>query len=127
MGLLSGLLGNATEVSAQKANENEHYKRLLSEGEVYEKAYKVIRDLFLFTNKRLILVDVQGVTGSKIEYHSFPYKSISHFSVETAGDLDLDAELKIWIAGYPIPVEKKFNRNINIYDVQSILASYVMR
>lgn len=90
------------------------------------RAYKLIRDLFLFTNKRLILIDVQGVTGSKVEYHSIPYKSITHFSVESAGTFDLDAELKIWIAGTQLPIQKKFNKSLNIYDVQSILATYVL-
>lgn len=127
MGLLDGLLGNASEVSAEKANASEQYTKILSEGERYEKAYKLIRDLFLFTNKRLILVDVQGVTGSKVEYHSIPYKNITHFSVETAGTFDLDAELKIWISGMQSPIQKKFNKTLNIYDVQSILASYVLK
>jgi len=54
--------------------------------------------LFIFTNKRLILVDKQGITGKKIEYFSVVYKSISRFSIETAGNFDLDAELKIWIS-----------------------------
>lgn len=126
VGLIDGLLGNATEVSAKKVNENEFYVKLLSEGEQYEKAYKLIRDLFLFTNKRLILIDVQGVTGSKVEYHSIPYKSITHFSVESAGTFDLDAELKIWIVGTQLPIQKKFNKNLNIYDIQSILATYVL-
>ncbi len=60
-----------------------------------EKAYQLIRDLFVFTNKRLILVDKQDLTGHKVEYQSLPYKSIIHFSVETAGHFDLDAMLKI--------------------------------
>jgi len=55
----------------------------------------LIRALFVFTNKRLILVDKQGLTGNKVEYHSLPYRIITHFSVETAGHFDLDAELKV--------------------------------
>jgi hypothetical protein len=80
--------------------------------------------LFVFTNKRLILVDKQGFTGSKLEYHSLPYKNITHFSVENAGHFDLDAELKIWISGNPMPIQKQFNKNLNIYQVQSFLAGY---
>lgn len=56
-----------------------------------EHAYQLIRDYFVSTDKRFVLVDKQGITGSKIEYHSIPYKSITHFSVETAGTFDLDA------------------------------------
>ena len=62
-------------------------------------AYQLVRDVFIFTDRRLILVDKQGVTGRKVQYHSVPYKSITHFSVETAGTFDLDAELTIWISG----------------------------
>ena len=83
--------------------------------------------MFIFTNKRLILVDKQGVTGKKIEYHSIPYKNITHFSIETAGNFDLDAELKIWISGSQVPIEKQFNKSLNIYELQSVLAEYVLK
>ena len=95
--------------------------------ESIEKGYKLVRDLFLFTNKRLILVDKQGVTGKKTEYHSIPYKSITHFSIETSGHFDLDAELKIWISGTALPIEKQFNSSLNIYELQSVLAEYCLK
>lgn len=69
----------------------------------------------------------QGLTGSKMEYHSTPYKSITHFSIETGGTFDLDAELKIWLSGTPVPIMKKFNKKLSIYEVQAVLASYVLR
>lgn len=75
----------------------------------------------------MVLVDKQGVTGKKIEYHSIPYRSITHFSIETAGNFDLDAELKIWISGTQIPIEKQFNKSVNIYELQRALASYVLK
>ncbi len=124
MGLLDGMMGNASEIEVSKIQED--FSQVLSEGERIEKAYRLIRDLFVFTDKRLILVDKQGLTGNKVEYHSLPYKSITHFSVETAGHFDLDAELKIWISGNPMPLQKQFNKNLNIYEVQSVLAGYVL-
>ena len=125
MGLLNKLLGNASEISSEKLNEK--YGRLLQENEVVELGFKLIRDTFMFTNKRLILVDVQGLTGSKIEYKSLPYKSISRFSLETSGTFDLDAELKIWISSENLPsVSKKFNKSIDVYEVQRYLAGKVM-
>lgn len=123
MGFIDGLLGNASEVNINEINHE--YDKIIGENEVIEKAYKLIRDMFIFTNKRLILVDKQGVTGKKCEYHSIPYKSISHFSIETAGNFELDAELKIYISGNPVPIEKKFNKSLNIYAIQAILATYV--
>jgi hypothetical protein len=125
MGLFNKILGNASEVSVEKLMEK--YGRLLCDNEQIELGFQLIRDTFMFTNKRLILIDVQGLTGSKVEYKSFPYKYISRFSLETAGTFDLDAELKIWISSENLPsVSKKFNRSIDVYEVQRYLASKVV-
>jgi hypothetical protein len=124
MGLLDGILGNASEVDPRKAQSE--FAQLLTSGEQIEKAYQLIRDSFLFTNKRLILVDVQGLTGAKIDYHSIPYRNIIHFSVETSGHFDLDAELKIYLSGGTL-IGKRFSKKLNIYEVQSVLANYVLR
>ncbi|QDO93986.1 PH domain-containing protein [Formosa sediminum] len=125
MGIFNKILGNASEVSPEQLNAK--YGRLLVEGEHVELGFKLLRDTFMFTNKRLILIDVQGLTGSKQEYKSMPYKSISRFSLETAGTFDLDAELKIWISSENLPsVSKKFNKSINVYEVQKYLAQKVM-
>jgi hypothetical protein len=80
----------------------------------------------VFTSKRLIIVDKQGVTGKKTDYHSIPYKTITHFSVETAGTFDLDAELNIWVSGSSTPISKEFRKDKSIYEVQKVLASYVL-
>jgi len=125
MGLFDGLMGNASEVNiAEVQNELGH---ILAKNERMEKAYKLIRDMFIFTDKRLILIDKQGLTGKKVEFHSIPYKSITHFSIETAGNFDWDAELKIYVSGSQMPIQKQFNKNLNIYEVQSVLADYVLR
>jgi Bacterial PH domain len=125
MGLLDGLMGNVSEVDISSVEKE--LEVIVTENEKIEKAYKLIRDLIVFTNTRLILIDKQGVTGKKVEYHSIPYKSITHFSVETAGSFDLDAELKIWISSTANPVSKQFKKDKSIYDVQKALASYVAR
>ncbi|HDZ05134.1 hypothetical protein LCGC14_0081990 [marine sediment metagenome] len=125
MGLLNKILGNASEVSAEQLLKK--YARLLIEGEQIELGFSLLRDVFMFTNKRLILIDIQGITGSKVEYKSLPYKNISRFSLETSGTFDLDAELKIWISSENLPsVSKKFNKSIDVYEVQRYLASKVM-
>jgi len=125
MGLLSGLLGNATEVDID--NLEKDFEGLLVEEEQIELAYKVLRDLFVFTNKRLILVDKQGLTGKKVEYHTVPYKSITRFSVETAGRFDLDSELRIWILGDALPMKKEFKKGTDIIGMQKALARYVLK
>lgn len=125
MGLLDGLLGNASKIDP--AQIQQEFDRILAPGERVEHVYKLIRDYFVFTDKRLVMVDKQGITGSKIEYHSIPYKSVVHFSVETAGTFDMDAELKIWLSGNPLPIQKQFNKQLDIHEVQSVLAAYVLR
>ncbi len=125
MSLFNKILGNASEVSSEKLTEK--YGRLLIDTEQVELGFQLFRDVFMFTNKRLILIDVQGLTGSKAEYKSMPYKNISRFSLETAGTFDLDAELKIWISSEDLPtVSKKFNKSIDVYAVQRYLASKVL-
>ncbi|RLD86211.1 MAG: PH domain-containing protein [Bacteroidetes bacterium] len=125
MSILNKLLGNASIVLPEELTKK--YEKLLIENEQVELGFKLFRDVFMFTNKRLIIVDVQGLTGSKVEYRSMPYKNISRFSLETAGTFDLDAELKIWISGENSPtVSKKFNKSIDVYEVQKFLAEKVM-
>src|SRR5699024_3022020 len=88
-----------------------------------EASFKLIRDLIVFTDKRLILVDKQGITGKKIEFHSILYNSITHYTVETAGTFDLDSELKIWVGGATDPlIHKLFRKDSSIFDIQKILA-----
>lgn len=123
MGLLGGLLGNASKVEADDLQKD--ISKVLAEGERVEHAYKLIRDFFVFTNKRLILVDKQGITTRKMEYQSIPYRSIVRFSIETAGTFDLEAELKIWLSSTPEPISKTFNKSLDIFEVQAVLASYV--
>ena len=125
MGLLDGVIGNVSKIDPAKIQQE--FSQILAPVERVEHAYQLIRDYFVFTDKRFVLVDKQGLTGSKVEYHSIPYKSITHFSVETAGTFDLDAELKIWISSTAAPIQKKFNKNLSIYEVQSVLASYVLK
>ncbi|MFD7529411.1 PH domain-containing protein [Streptomyces sp. NPDC059849] len=119
------LFGNAHTIDPGKAARE--YARLLGQGEQIHGAYQLIRDAILLTNQRMILIDKQGLTGKKIEYHSLPYRSITHFSVETAGHFDLDAELKIWVSGSSAPIEKTFTKGVNIYEVQAILTQFVAR
>ncbi len=126
MGLFSALLGNAGAVSQEELTKK--YAQLLTEGEDIELGFKLVRDTFIFTNKRLILIDVQGITGNKTEYKTITYKSISRFSIETAGTFDLDAELKIWISSEVQPsIKKQFNKSVNVYDVQKVLADHVLK
>jgi Bacterial PH domain len=125
MGLLDGIMGNASRIDPDRAVQE--YGRLLAQGEVVQGAYQLVRDAFLLTDRRLILVDKQGMTGRKVEYHSVPYRSITHFKVETAGTFDLDAELRIWLSSTPEPIVKQFGKGVDVYEVQALLAGLIAR
>jgi hypothetical protein len=121
MGFLTALIGNASEVNAAKL-ENE-FSQLLIDGEEIQHAYKLFRDLIVFTNLRLFLVNKQGMTGKKREYTCVPYKSIDYFTKETAGHFDLDAEIKIWIKSRPEPITLEFRKDAHIHDVFRVLSA----
>ena len=124
MGLFNAILGNASSIDIEDVVEQ--LEGILFPGEKVESAFRVIRDKWVFTNKRLIIQDTQGVTGKKKEYYSIPYRSIERFSVETAGTFDMDAEIKIWVRGCDEPLEQQFGRESNVAEVQRVLAQYVL-
>lgn len=125
MGLFSGDVKQTGSAETKKFHS--YYGQLLVDGEIIEAGYVVLRDKFLFTNKRLILVDIQGISGKQLEYLSIPYSNITKFSFQTGESFDLNAELKIWIGSDTTPLEKKFNKELSVYEVQKVLASHVLK
>lgn len=124
MGLFNAILGNASEVTIESASKE--FEPILIEGEIIEKAFRLVKDMFVFTNKRLILVEKQLV-GSKVDYLSIPYKNIKKFSKESAGILDLDADLKIWLNNDNEPISKQFGKGSNnINEVYRILSKHTL-
>ncbi|MGT2800084.1 PH domain-containing protein [Streptococcus marmotae] len=125
MGLLSGLMGNAGQTDAARVEAQ--LEVILLPNEQVNEAFSLIRDLIVFTDKRLILVDKQGMTGKKTSYKSIPYRSISRFEVETSGHFDLDAELKIWISSSIEPAEiLQFKSDKSVIAIQQALAEAVL-
>ncbi|EDQ00927.1 PH domain-containing protein [Shewanella benthica] len=124
MGLLDSLLGNASEVNLEELADE--LGPILADNEELHLAYKLIRDMFVFTNKRLILIDKQGLTGKKVSYHSIPYKAITHFEVETAGRFDMDSELKLWISGQDQPLVKELKKGTDVIGIQKTIANFML-
>ena len=124
MSVFDKLLGNATEVKIDDISKE--FEPILIDGEVVESAFCVIRDKWIFTNKRLILLDIQGLTGSKREYMTIPYRSVDRYSIETSGTIDEDCEMKIWIKGTTEPLVKEFKRNTDIAGLQRALSSHIL-
>ncbi len=98
---------------------------MLVEGENVLASFKGIRDRVIFTNKRIISVNVQGVTGKKKDFTSLPYSKIQAFSVETAGTFDLDCELELYFSGLG-KVKFEFVSGFDIVSFNKILSSYVL-
>lgn len=122
MGFLDALMGNASEVSVDDVREE--LAPIMGDGEAIERVFKEIRDMYVFTTKRLILIDKQGLTGKKVEYHSIPYKAITQFKLETAGHFDMDAEFKVWVSGQSDPIEKELKKD-TVVGIQQTLATYL--
>lgn len=89
---------------------------LLVEGEVANDAYKTIRDVAVFTNKRLIIMDAQGFTGKKKEIYSLPYRSINMWSIENAGTLDFNAEVELWTRVGNLKINLRKDIDVNEFD-----------
>jgi hypothetical protein len=88
-------------------------------------AFKSVRDSVVFTNKRLIAVDVQGMTGKKRDYSSLPFSKIQAWSIESAGRFDMDAELELWFAGLG-QVRLEFKGQVDIRTIGRLIGAYVL-
>ena len=88
-------------------------------------SYVSMRDRVIFTNKRIISVNVQGLTGSKVDYTSIPYNRIQYYSIETAGTIDLDSELAISLSG-GINVKFEFFGNNNIIEIGKKISEFIL-
>jgi hypothetical protein len=87
--------------------------------------YQAIRDFVVFTNKRVISVNVQGLTGKKKDFTTLPYSKIQAFSIETAGTFDLDSELDLVFSGLG-RVRFEFTGNSDIIAIGKLISSYIL-
>jgi hypothetical protein len=124
MGIPDALMGHGSEVAAKEVAGR--LEGVLLTDETAKLAFRLFRDFFAFTEKRLIIVEIQGVTGRKVEYLTIPYRSITRYSLETAGTFDMDAELKIWISGDSTPIERTLGKGADIAGIQLALAAGVL-
>ena len=118
---------NKKIIKLSKANEqvSEDSWPLFVEGELLIGVYKSLRDYVVFTSKRIISVNVQGLTGQKKAFTSLPYSKIQAFSVETAGTLDFDSELQLWFSGLGL-VKFEFTGSCNIIEIGQVIGNAVL-
>lgn len=98
---------------------------LLIDSETIQSTFKGMRDMVIFTNKRLIVVNVQGLSGKKKDFSSLPYSKIQAFSVESAGTFDRDAELELYFSGLG-KVRLEFNAKFDVKGFNRFLGSYIL-
>lgn len=119
---------NATFVKLSPVGKvalNQDIQAMLVDGEQVVQTYKAIRDVVIFTNKRIFAINVQGITGKKKDYTSLPYSKIQAFSVETAGTLDLDSELDLWFSGLG-KVRFEFVTSADVAQICKFISSVVL-
>ncbi|MBQ7058337.1 MAG: PH domain-containing protein [Firmicutes bacterium] len=98
---------------------------LLVQGESVVAAFQTVRDQVIFTTKRIFVVNVQGITGKKTSYFSYPYSKVQYFGVETAGVLDIDSELILAFSN-GAKLSFDFKANVDIRQLSALIANYVL-
>ncbi len=124
MGLFDKVVGNATKVNEDEINDLK--EKFINEDETVISVYKLVRDIYVFTDKRIIYINKQGVTGSKVEYHSIFYKSISRYSIESSGTFDTDSELKVYVST-SLVIDANFSSKVDIYEIGRIISKYSVK
>ena len=119
---------NANFFKLKKVSEDEFSKMVsptLINGESVISSYRGVRDGVVFTNKRLIAINVQGITGKKKDFTSLPYSKIQAYSIETAGVWDLDSELTLWFSGLG-KVKLEFTSNCNVMEISKHISEVLL-
>ncbi|WP_020414216.1 PH domain-containing protein [Microbulbifer sp. SSSA007] len=107
------------------SSARDEFNKFLIDGESIFAGFKAIRDQVVFTNKRIIAANVQGLTGSKVDYTSLPYSRIQAFSVETAGTLDMDCEIVVYLSEVG-KVEFEIKGSFDLVQFNQHISKYVL-
>ncbi len=120
---------NSSFLKLRRVADSDFYSMIaamLIDGEDVISTYRGIRDGVVFTNKRIISVNVQGVTGKKKDFTSMPYSKIQVYSVESAGVFDLDSELELYFSGIG-KVTFEFTGDANVSEICKMISGYVLK
>lgn len=124
----SGIFGDSNTFNLKEINIEKVRSEVLNffvVGEEVISAFETIRDQVVFTNKRILVVNVQGITGKKRSYLSYPYSKIQYFGIETAGVLDIDSEL-ILAFNDGTSLSFDFKTNVDIVGISRTISEFVL-
>lgn len=124
----SGIIGDSNTFNLKEINIEKIRKEvmnfLLKDEEIIQ-AFETIRDQVIFTTKRIFVINVQGITGKKIAYISYPYSKIQYFGIETAGMLDIDSELIIaFNDGNKLSFD--FKKGVDIIEISKTISEFIL-
>ena len=118
---------NAEYLKLKPVNNSEYADRitpmLVADEEILA-SFRAIRDGVVFTNNRIFVINIQGITGKKVDYTSLPYSKIQAFSVETAGVIDLDSELELWFSGLG-RIKLEFTAKAPVAEICKMISEHV--
>ena len=124
----SGIVLDANLMNLKAISLNEvrsEVPTLLVNGEEIVQAFQTVRDQVIFTNKRVFVVNVQGLVGKKISYFSYPYSKVHYYGLETAGLLDIDSELILAFSN-GARLQFDFKSNVDIKQISSLISQYII-
>ncbi|MDU2584126.1 MAG: PH domain-containing protein [Anaerococcus prevotii] len=124
----SGIIGDSNTFNLKEINIEKVRKEVMNfliRDEDVIQAFETIRDQVVFTTKRIFVINVQGITGKKIAYISYPYSKIQYFGIETAGMLDIDSELIIaFNDGNKLSFD--FKKGVDIIEISKTISEFIL-
>ena len=124
----TGILGDSNLMNLKSVSVSQirpEVSEILVPGEDIIQCFQTVRDQVLFTSKRVFVVNVQGITGKKVSYYSYPYSKVQYFGIETAGVLDIDSEL-VLVFSDGKRLQFDFKAGVNIKGICACISKYIL-
>lgn len=124
----TGILGDSNLMNLKSVSVSQirpEVSEILVPGEDIIQCFQTVRDQVLFTSKRVFVVNVQGITGKKVSYYSYPYSKVQYFGIETAGVLDIDSEL-VLVFSDGNRLQFDFKAGVNVKGICAGISKYIL-
>ena len=124
----TGILGDSNLMNLKSVSVSQirpEVSEILVPGEDIIQCFQTVRDQVLFTSKRVFVVNVQGITGKKVSYYSYPYSKVQYFGIETAGVLDIDSEL-VLVFSDGNRLQFDFKAGVNLKGICAGISKYIL-